>query len=88
MQATRQLWALPSLMAAIGFKPSAIYEQVAAGLLPQPIKYGLRTKRYLSDEIQAVVDARAAGADEDEIRALVKRLHAARTKGASASVSA
>lgn len=75
----RQLWPLPNVIAAIGFKSSAVYEQINAGLLPLPISVGPRAKRFLSDEVQAVVDARAAGADDAAIRVLVKKMAAART---------
>ena len=75
----RQLWPLkPNVLAAIGFKASAAFEQVNAGLLPPPVAYGLRAKRYLSDEIEAVIDARAGGASDAQIKALVQQLVAAR----------
>ena len=83
----RQLWPLkPNVLDAIGFKPSAAFEQVNAGLLPPPISYGARSKRYLSDEIQAVVEARAGGASDAQIKALVQQLVASRaTFGAPAA---
>ena len=78
----RQLWPLkPNVLNAIGFKASAAFEQVKDGTLPPPVACGPRAKRYLSDEVQAVVDARAAGADDAAVRALVKKLVAGRAAG-------
>ena len=75
----RQLWPLkPNVLAAIGFKASAAFAQVADGLLPPPVACGLRAKRYLSDEIQAVVEARAGGANDAQVKVLVQQLVAAR----------
>ena len=81
----RQLWPLkPNVLDAIGFKASAAFAQVADGLLPPPVACGRRAKRYVSDEIQAVVEARVTGASDDEIKSLVLRLVAARSQGAAA----
>ena len=75
----RQLWPLkPNVLDAIGFKASAAFAQVAAGLLPPPVACGRRAKRYISDEIQAVIDARAGGASDAQIKGLVQQLVAAR----------
>ena len=85
---TRQLWPLkPNVLSAIGFKASAAYEQINAGTLPPPVACGPRAKRFISDEIEAVVEARVTGATDEEVRALVKRLVAARTQGADALVA-
>ena len=83
----RQLWPLkPNVLSAVGIKPSSAYEQIRAGTLPRPVACGPRSKRFLSDEIQAVVEARAAGANDAQIKALVQQLHAARvTFGAPAA---
>ena len=83
----RQLWPLkPNVLDAIGFRPSAAFAQVAAGLLPPPVACGARAKHYLSDEIEAVVDARAAGASDAQIKVLVQQLVASRaTFGAPAA---
>ena len=75
----RQLWPLkPNVLDAIGFKSSAAFAQVAAGLLPPAISYGPHARRYLSDEIQAVVEARAGGANDAQVKTLVQQLVAAR----------
>ena len=76
---TCQLWPLkPNVLDLIGFKETSAHSQVKVGTLPPPIRYGKQAKRFISSEIKAVVAARVAGASEDEIKALVKRLVAAR----------
>lgn len=57
---------------------SALYEDIAQGLWPRPIKLGLRSVGWLSAESMAVLNARVAGKTDDEIRAIVGGLHAAR----------
>tara|TARA_R110002096_G_scaffold201398_1_gene385995 strand:- start:13662 stop:13943 length:282 start_codon:yes stop_codon:yes gene_type:complete len=56
---------------------SSLYEDIAHGLLPPPIKRG-RASLWIEDEIDAVLAAEAAGATDDEIRELVQEFTAAR----------
>ena len=83
----RRLLRLDDIGAIFGLKKSALHARCAAGLLPKPVILGSRTARYLSSEIEAVLDAHIVGAKDAELRALVKRLHAARTQGAAALVA-
>lgn len=57
---------------------ATIYAHIKAGLFPDSIPLGLRAVGWPADEVQAVVAARVAGAADDELRALVQQLHAAR----------
>lgn len=57
---------------------TSIYNAIKAGLFPDSIPLGLRAVGWPADEVQAVVAARVAGAADDELRALVQQLHAAR----------
>lgn len=57
---------------------ATIYAHVKAGLFPDSIPLGLRAVGWPADEVQAVTAARIAGAADDELRALVQQLHAAR----------
>lgn len=57
---------------------SSIYTAVAAGLFPEPIKIGLRATGWPDSEVAAILKARIAGQSDDQIRALVKKLHQAR----------
>lgn len=72
---------IKQLIAKTGRKSSWLYVQTADGLLPQPIKSG-RASLWIESEIDAVLAAEAAGASNDEIRALVQELVAARTRRA------
>ncbi len=57
---------------------STAYEWCSQRLLTSPVKIGLRASAWPLNEIDAISDARVAGKSDDEIRALVDRLHAAR----------
>lgn len=57
---------------------ASIYNAIKAGLFPDSIPLGLRAVGWPADEVQAVTAARVAGAGDDELRALVQQLHAAR----------
>jgi prophage regulatory protein len=65
-----------------GRKPSTLYQDIRAGLFVAPVKVGQRSSAWPSEEVAAIIAARAAGNTDDEIRALVVRLHAARKEAA------
>lgn len=71
------------LAARYGKLRSAQYADVAAGLLPKPVKLGLRAAAIPSYEVEAVLGARIAGQSDDQIRKLVKKLVAARALAAA-----
>lgn len=58
---------------------STWYAYIANGLLPPPVKIGVRSSAWLVSEIVAVKRARIQGLTNDEIRVLVKELVAARS---------
>lgn len=62
-----------------GEKKSALYGKCAAGLFPKPVKIGVRASGWPESEVAAVQAARIAGKSQDDIRALVRQLEAART---------
>ena len=59
---------------------STWYAQVADGLLPPPVRVSTRAVAWLDHELDAVAAARAANHSNDEIRALVQSLVAARSR--------
>lgn len=71
--------------AALGVKKSARHQYVHGGLLTRPLKLSTRCARWPSREIEAIQAARIAGKSDDEIRALVDRLHAARAQAGEAA---
>lgn len=58
-----------------GSRNSKWYADIDAGLFTKPVKDGARFSRWPEHEIDAVLHARMAGASDDDIRALVNRLH-------------
>jgi prophage regulatory protein len=84
MWMARYLLRRPELRQRIGRSDSAIDNDVRDGLIPPPVRCGPRSVAWPSDEVDAIVNARIAGDDDDEIRALVTRLVAARRKSSVA----
>ena len=76
---------MPAVKAETGHRSHAsIYNAIKAGLFPTGVAIGQRSKGWPSDEVQAINQARIAGKSDDEIRDLVKRLHAKRAEMATA----
>ena len=69
---------MPAVVAATGDARSTIYARISEKLFVSGVRTGRRSVAWPSSEIQAINNARIAGKSEDEIRALVDRLHAAR----------
>lgn len=62
----------------VGRSRAQRYRDQSAGLLIRYFKLGARDTGAFEHEIDAIVAARARGATDDELRALVAQLHAAR----------
>ncbi len=62
---------------------SAFYNDIANGLMTRPFANGPRARCWPAYEIDAINRARAAGADDQAIRALVDKLHNARRLAAA-----
>ena len=62
-----------------GYPRSTLYLRISQGLWTRPVKIGPRAVGWPADEVRALNAARIAGQSDEEIRALVARLHAART---------
>ena len=73
---------LPAVMAHRGRGRASTYNDVAAGLLTEPVKLGPSASGWPDFEISAINRARIAGKTDDEIRALVSELHAMRKAAA------
>jgi prophage regulatory protein len=69
---------LPSVKSESGLSRSTIYLRIAEGLWTKPVSLGARAVGWPSDEVAAINAARIAGKTDDEVRALVAKLEAAR----------
>ena len=54
---------LPEVINRIGYKRTSIYEKIAEGTFPAPIKLGPRAVAWVSEEIEKWMDARIAERD-------------------------
>jgi prophage regulatory protein len=73
------------LLARLGLKSQAsLYEHADSGVLTRPIKVGPKASGWPEHEIDAILEARAIGATNDEIRAIVKGLHGKREQALAA----
>jgi prophage regulatory protein len=73
------IWRIETCKQHTGYPSTAsIYNLITAGLWTDPVKIGVRSVGWPSEEVEAITNARIAGASEDQIRQLVEKLHAAR----------
>jgi len=83
MELNYQMLRLPSLLAATGRGRASQYVDIAEGLMTEPVKIGSQSVAWPSHEVMAINHARIAGKTDDEIRALVRDLHAKRKECAA-----
>ena len=69
---------LPDVLRARGRSRSAHYLDVKQHLFTQPVSIGARAVGWPEHEVSALNAARIAGKSDEEIRALVAKLEAAR----------
>ena len=76
---------MPAVKAETGHRSHAsIYSQINSGLFTKPVQIGQRSVGWPDTEVAAINSARIAGKTDDQIRELVKSLHAKRTEPATA----
>lgn len=70
---------LPDVKRVLGHRADAsVYNAIRDGLFTTGVAIGQRAKGWPDYEAQAIATARVAGKSDDEIRELVKALHAKR----------
>lgn len=74
----RTILRLPAVKSESGLSRSTIYLRISQNLWTKPVSLGARAVGWPSDEVAAINAARIAGKTDDEIRALVEKLEAAR----------
>ena len=73
------IWRIETCKAEAGYRSNAsIYNLIRQGLWTHPVKIGARSSGWPDHEVRALCAVRIAGKGNDEIRALVGRLHASR----------
>ncbi len=78
---TNTILRIPAVKSESGLSRSTIYLRIAQGLWTKPVSLGARAVGWPSNEVAAINAARIAGKTDEEVRALVATLEAAR-KGA------
>lgn len=69
---------LPAVQSNSGIPKSTLYLRIAQKLWTKPIRLGPRSVGWPENEVAALNAARISGKNDDEVRALVKQLEAAR----------
>lgn len=69
---------LPKVKAESGLSRSTVYLRITQGLFTSPVSLGARAVGWPSCEVTAINAARISGKTNEEIRALVLKLEAAR----------
>jgi prophage regulatory protein len=83
MTLTRML-RLPQACEATGRKPGAHYLDIKKGVMVPGVRIGPNASAWPAHEIEAINRAKIAGASEEQIHELVKRLVSERTETAAA----
>lgn len=74
-----QILRLPTVKSKAGHRSDAsIYNAIRDGLFTTGVAIGQRAKGWPDYEVDAIIAARVAGKSDDQIRELVKVLHAKR----------
>jgi prophage regulatory protein len=73
---------LPAVLNQRGRSRSAHYLDIQQGLFTRPVSIGARAVGWPAHEVETINSARIAGADDEEIRALVVKLEADRKRKA------
>lgn len=76
--ATHTILRLPAVKAETGYSRSTHYLRIAQGLFTKPVRLGARAVGWPAGEVAALNAARIAGKSDEQIRALVVELEAAR----------
>ena len=76
-----QILRMPEVKSRAGHRSDAsIYNAIRDGLFTTGVAIGQRARGWPDYEVDAVITARIAGQTDDQIRELVKRLHAKRSE--------
>jgi prophage regulatory protein len=78
---SQRILRLPAVKSETGNSRSTHYLRIAQGLFTKPVSLGPRAVGWPSSEVEAINAARIAGKSDEEIRALVVKLEAARKSG-------
>jgi prophage regulatory protein len=81
-QFPRHMLRKPAVKHASGFPNSTLHLRISQGLWTPPVQLGPRSVAWPADEVEALIGARIAGRSDEEIRALVVKLVAARKAAA------
>jgi len=76
------IFRLPAVKSESGYSRSTIYLRIAQGLWTKQVSLGPRCVGWPANEVAVLNAARIAGKNDDEIRALVLKLEAARKAAA------
>ena len=63
MEKAKRFIRLPEVINRTGYRRTSIYEKIAEGTIPAPIKLGPRAVAWVSEEIEEWMDARVAERD-------------------------
>lgn len=75
------IWRIPTVKAETGYRSdSSIYNAMRAGMLTKSVRIGERSVGWFDQEVKAINSARIAGQSDDQIKALVIRLHSKRSE--------
>lgn len=75
MNASLRILRKPTVLEREGCSNSTLYKNIERGLHTKPVRLGPNASGWPAHEIDALIAARLAGKTDDQIAALVTRLH-------------
>lgn len=76
-----EIWRIDTCKKHAGYRSNAsIYGLIKIGLWTRPVQIGIRSVGWPASEVQAICRARIAEYDNDQLKALVDKLHAKRAE--------
>jgi prophage regulatory protein len=77
-QTTQRIVRIKQIKDQTGLPASTVYDQIRRQLFTKPVKFGERISGWPASEVNAIVAARISGQTDEQIKELVKKLHAKR----------
>lgn len=75
MNANLRILRKPTVLEREGSSNTTLYKNIERGLHTRPVRLGPNSSGWPEHEVDALIAARLAGRTDDEIAALVTRLH-------------
>jgi prophage regulatory protein len=78
MSTTQRIVRIKQIKDQTGLPPSTVYDQIRRQLFTKPVKLGERVSGWPESEVNQIIEARISGQTDEQVKELVRKLHAKR----------